>query len=233
LNTLGWTSFFIVTSSFKRERRPKPIDNDWQAKIERELRGEELGKTLGLIQGNIERYGKEMVHEINVFNRDGFGHGNSGRCEIDDPLDPCLDEIICRALGPFRRCGDNADFNLQITDFFLQPTRAHNLKTGNFLTDFERVAIKRADKNKTTSPKNPMAEQGSPKISDTNQGDIPGPINTQGLLDGREEILNIIANSPHSKLSEIRQILPDLGRVNSARAGESVRGDDGFPILDE
>ena len=76
-----------------------------------------------------------------------------------------------------------------------------------------------------------MPQQRPAKIAYADQSGIPGSVYAQGLLDGRQQVLHIVADSAHAKFTEVSQILPDLRRIHTARPGQTVRGNDVLAVL--
>ncbi len=163
-----------------------------------------------------------MMHEINIFYRNTFGGRNSGRRKVDDTPHAGLYQIVGCALSSFRRCGYDSDFNVEFADFFFQPAGADHFKTSNFFTYLERVAVKSSHEYKTPAPKNSMAQERASKITDTNQSDIPRPVNTQRLLNGCQQILNIIPNTSHTEFPKISEILTNLRGIHSTSACQPI-----------
>ena len=130
----------------------------------------------GLIEGDVESHGEKMMHEIDIFNRNIIRHGNTGRSEVDNAPDTGLHQIIGRALGAFGWGGDNSYLNIQFTGLLLQPPGTYHFKTGDFLPDFERIAIERADQDKTSAPEHAMPQQGPAEIAYADQSGIPGSV---------------------------------------------------------
>ena len=197
------------------------------------LKKRESGKALGLIDRDIEGHGKNMVHEIDVFDGHIFRDRNAGGREIDNATHTGLDQIVGGTLGTLWRSSDDSDFDFKFADFFFQAPGADNLQTGDFLANLEGIAIERADEDESAAPKNSVAQQGPAKIAHPDQRDIPGPVDPQRLLDGGQEILDIIPDASHAEFTEVREILPNLRRIHTTSASQSVRGYDRIPFLEQ
>jgi len=197
------------------------------------LEKRELGKALGLIYRNIEGHGKNMVHEIHVFNGNIFRNRNSGRREIHDAPDARFNQVIGGTLGSFGRSGDDSYFYLEFADFFFKPARTDDLQTGDFLANLEGIAIKGSHENKPATPENAVSEQCPPQIADADQRDIPCPVDAKRLFDGGQQILNIISNASHAEFTKISQIFSNLRRIYAASTGQAVGRYDGIALLKE
>ena len=172
-----------------------------------------------------------MVNKINILYRNVFRDIDSDRSKIDNTLNARFNKIIGGTLGALGRSRNNPNFDVQFHGQFLQPLGTVHFKPCNFFTDLERITVKRTYQHKTALSENLMPQKGPAEVTDTYHGNIPNPINTQGLLDGRQKILHIVADPTNAKFAEISKILTYLGRINSTRAGQPFRGDNFFSVL--
>ena len=145
-----------------------------------------------------------MVHKIDIFHCHSFRDRNPSRREINNSLHACFNQIVGGALGTFWRSGDYSNFDFKLTDLLIQTARTYNLKASHFLADLEGVAVERTNENEAATPENTMAQKRPAQVSNSDQGDIPRPVNSQGLLDGCKQVLNVIPDSAHSEFAEVR-----------------------------
>ena len=166
-----------------------------------------------------------MMEEVHVFHVDIGGNREHGRGVVDDALDAGLDEEVGGALGPVDRGGDESDLDAEFGHGVLEAPGTDHFQARDFLADLERIAVEGADDVEAAELEVLMAQQRLAEIAHADQGAFPDPVDPQGMLDGDDEILDVIADAAHAEFAEIGEVLADLGGVDAAGARQEFRGD--------
>ena len=71
-----------------------------------------------------------------------------------------------------------------------------------------------------------VGQQGRAQVADPHQGHLPDLVQAQDAPDFEEQFLDEIAHAPDAELTEVSQVLANLGWVDTALLRQLVRGDD-------
>jgi len=165
-----------------------------------------------------------MMKEIDVFHIDVGRNRQHGRGVVDDALDAGLDEEIAGALGPVDRGGDEPDLDAEFGHRVLQAPGADHFQARHFLTDLEGIAVEGADDVEAAKFEILVAQQRFAEIADADQGAFPDPVDPEGMLDGVDEILDVVADPAYAEFAEVGEVLADLGGVDATGPGQEFRG---------
>ena len=92
----------------------------------------------------VECQGVQVVEKVNVFHIDSVRNLDTRRGKVEDGGDARIHQVLGGPLCPFRRRGDDADFNIQVGHHVFEVAGAVHFKTMDNLANLERVAVKDA-----------------------------------------------------------------------------------------
>ncbi|RPI50814.1 MAG: hypothetical protein EHM55_20450 [Acidobacteria bacterium] len=91
------------------------------------------------------------------------------------------------------------------------------------LSNLRGQRIEQCDDLKPFLLKPGIIGEGEPQVSRAENGDFEAPIESENLAEVLLEILDVIAHAAHAELPEVRQVFPDLRRVEMKLLLERLR----------
>src|SRR5204863_9239921 len=73
--------------------------------------------------------------------------------------------------------------------------------------------------------------EGGAQIAESHEGDLPLAVETKDALELRLQTRDVVADAAHTELAEIREVFPDLGRVQAEPLRQLLRRDGLDPVL--
>ena len=137
-------------------------------------------------------------------------HGDACGGVVQNTLDAGIHKLRGRALGAFRRNGDDADFNAQFGHLFHKGLGAVHFQAVELFTDLEGVAVERAHDGETVTAKFLIVEQGPAHVAHTHESGAPLAVGIEACLDDLQKIRDIIAYTANAEFAEVGEILTNL-----------------------
>lgn len=174
----------------------------------------------------------QLDGEVDVFHCHAFGHLELDGGKIEDGFDTRADEAQGRHLRPGGGGGDDPDLHAFLSDHRLQVVDGvDGLAAGQPPAYLGRVDIEDRHELVALADKILMRQERRAQVPDPHQSHLPDLVEAQDAPDLEEQLLDEIAHPPDAELTEVSQVLADLGRVDAALLGQFVRGDDFHPFL--
>src|SRR5262249_25998865 len=91
--------------------------------------------------------------------------------------------------------------------------------------DLDRVVIDDCHDPESLASEPAVVEERRAEIAESHQHDPPLAVESQDPLDLEPKIGRVVADSSDAEFPEVREVLPNLGRVQVEPRGELLRGD--------
>ena len=164
--------------------------------------------------GEIKRQTLQRYGEIDAFELHFDRHLQGARREVQNGLDPCVNDLVDDRLRVVRGYGDDRNVESLATREPFQVAYVVNGYTATrFMSDFLVRDIEQRSNLEPLLAEAGVVGEREPEVSGTHDAHSQASVESQNLTQMTAEFLDVIADAPNSELAEICQVLANLRRI--------------------
>src|SRR5262245_17582945 len=167
----------------------------------------------------------ELDRQVDVLETHVLRHLDAARGEVEDRPHPGRDQPVGDSLGGLR--GDRDDTDLDRLGLHDARQLGYRLDREPVYRppDLGGVVVNDGHDPETLARETAVVEERGAEIAEPDQDHPPLAVEPEDALDLGTEVGRVVADPSNAELSEVREILPDLGRVQVKARGKLLRGD--------
>lgn len=172
----------------------------------------------------------ELDGQIDRIDGDVGGDGQGDGSEVEDAAHAGGDDAIGDFLGDIGRDGEDGELDGLGLEGLLEFIQGLDGEADGVGTDLGGVGIKDGREAESLGMEASVGHEGAAEIAGTDEDDIPGFVGAEDMSDLADQLLDAVADAGMAELSEIGEILADLG-IGEAEAFAQLLGRDGPLVL--
>src|SRR5262245_29189929 len=171
-----------------------------------------------------ERQALERHREVDVLQLDALRDAQRAGGEVEDRLDARADDRVDDLLRGVGGHGEHRDVEAFALGEALELARVPDRHAAaRVLPDLVARGVEQGDDVEAVVPEARVVREREAQVAGAEDHHLQLPVEAQDLAEVAPQILDVVAHAADPELAEMREILPDLRRVEAELLGEPAR----------